>query len=318
MPFRRHLISQQGRPFSGVSRQKLGSIEVSGGSAKCARLPQRLQLILQTVTGKKPPGRSGNRVLRLLLLAGLLSSGAGGHLSQQEEQVLLEAAKASLAAGRLPEAIREFDQVRILNPSFSEAHFYLGEAHARASDWDKAVLHVRRAVELDPKSPAYCNQLAMIFVQQKRYKEALPELLSAIELKPVNFPEFYYYNLAGVYRSPLFTDEALRAQVLCGAVGIVRRWRDCGTNIPETAFGANDRVQDLRRVFDNTEIDVVTIATPNHWPRRPNVKRTTRLIPTLTLTDPLEAFAQPWTHGLEKPYATVCLICEDQDGKRAG
>lgn len=166
---------------------------------------------LETFAVKRPVSGSGNRLFRLLLLAALLLSGAGDHLSQQKEQVLLEAGKASLAAGRLPEAIREFDQALTLNPSFSEAHFYLGEAHVRASDWEKAVLHARKAIELDPMSPAYRNQLAMIFVQQKRYKEALPELLSAIELEPVSFLEFYYYNLAGVYRSLLFTDEALHA-----------------------------------------------------------------------------------------------------------
>ena len=160
---------------------------------------------------KKPPGRSGNCVLRLLPLAALLLSGAGDHLSQQEEQEYLEAGKASLAAGRLQEAIRKFDKVLSLSPSFSEAHFHLGEAYSQAGDWDNAILHSRRAIKLNPKSPAYRNQLAMIFVQQQRYKEALPELLNAIELKPANFLEFYYYNLAGVYRSLLLTDEALRA-----------------------------------------------------------------------------------------------------------
>ena len=159
----------------------------------------------------KPRPRPGIGVPRLLLLAASLLSGGGDHLSQQKEQGLLEAGKASLAAGRVQEAIREFDEVLNVNPSFPEAHFYLGEAHSQAGDWDKAILHTRRAIELSPKSPAYRNQLAMIFVQQKRYKDALPEILRAIELKPANFLEFYYYNLAGVYRSLLRMDEALRA-----------------------------------------------------------------------------------------------------------
>ena len=162
---------------------------------------------------KKASGRSGNYLLRLLLLTALLLSGVGDHLSQQEEQVHLEAGKASLAAGRLQEAIREFDKVLTLSPSFSEAHFYLGEAHSQAGDWDKAILHTRRAIELNPKSPAYRNQLAMIFVQQKRYKEALPEILNAIELKPTNFLEFYYYNLAPLGESDSSTDPCDTARV---------------------------------------------------------------------------------------------------------
>ncbi|MSO22873.1 MAG: tetratricopeptide repeat protein [Acidobacteria bacterium] len=164
----------------------------------------------QAVAVKRILSRSGNCVLRWLLLAALLLSGAGENLSQQKEQAHFESGKASLAAGRLAEAIREFESVLNLNPLFSEAHFHLAEAHALTGNWDNAVLHARRAIELNPKSPAYRNQLAMIFVQQKRYKEALPELLNAIELKPANFLEFYYYNLAGVCRSLLLMDEALR------------------------------------------------------------------------------------------------------------
>ena len=173
--------------------------------------PGKHSMHLQIGTLKSSPGRSRHNVLRLLLLAALLLSGAGDNLSQQKEQEHLEAGKTSLAAGRLEDAIREFDKALNLNPALSEAHFYLGEAHSRAGDWDNAILHARRATDLSPKSPAYRNQLAMIFVQQKRYKEALPEVLKAIELRPAKFLEFYYFNLAGIYRSLLRTDEALRA-----------------------------------------------------------------------------------------------------------
>ena len=160
---------------------------------------------------RTPLAQSANCTARLLLLALLLLSGAGENLSQQKERAYFDSGKSNLAAGRLAEAIRDFDSVLTLNPSFSEAHFHLAEAHSLAGNWDNAVQHARRAIELDPKSPAYRNQLAMILVRQKRHKEALPQVLSAIELKPAHFLEYYYFNLAGIYRALLLTDEALRS-----------------------------------------------------------------------------------------------------------
>jgi tetratricopeptide (TPR) repeat protein len=142
-------------------------------------------------------------------MAGLLSSGTSQD-TFDSDQVHLRAGKAYLEGGKPLEAIHEFDKVLNLKPSSAEAHSYLCQAYTQTGEWEKALRHADRAIELNPKTPAYRNQRAVIFVQQKKYKEALPEVLKAIELKPSDFLEFYYYNLAGIYRALLRTDEALR------------------------------------------------------------------------------------------------------------
>ena len=74
-------------------------------------------------------------------------------------------------------------------------------------EWTKALDHIDRALQFDSGMAPYHNQRALIFSQQKQFRKALPAMLKAIELQPRQYLEYYYFNLAGIYRDLLRHDD---------------------------------------------------------------------------------------------------------------
>lgn len=146
----------------------------------------------------------------LLAVGGLfLSRSHAKPLQEQEAQSHVRSGMAYMAAGKPEEAAREFEAALKLNPAFAEAHFHLSTAYTRMQQWPKALEQMDRAIQLDPSRPEYYNQRGLIYSQQKQFKKALPDMLKAVELKPRNYLEYFYYNLALVYRDLLRPDDAL-------------------------------------------------------------------------------------------------------------
>ena len=108
---------------------------------------------------------------------------------------------AGLPRAELNRKIRErFEPVRKKYEAFLEAHpnhvrghvafaSFLGDLH----DEEGAELHLKRAMELDPKDPAIYNNLANIYTHSGPVPEAFKLYAKAIELSPSE--PTYYHNL---------------------------------------------------------------------------------------------------------------------------
>jgi tetratricopeptide (TPR) repeat protein len=70
-----------------------------------------------------------------------------------QASALRQAGYNALRAGRLDEAIRDFQQAAALEPEAYDTFAYLGAAYARQGDYEKARRAFGRAVQIRPDSP---------------------------------------------------------------------------------------------------------------------------------------------------------------------
>jgi len=155
--------------------------------------------------------RGSNALFVTILVVLLLTQGYTRAFHSQEEQARVQAGLSLLAARKPLDAIRELQKVIELNPSNADVHLYLSQAYGQTEQWPQALEHIDRAIQLDSRRPQYFNQRGLIFSQQKKFNKALPDALRAIELKPADYAEYYYYNLALIYRDLLRPAKAIEA-----------------------------------------------------------------------------------------------------------
>jgi len=119
-----------------------------------------------------------NRLIRLSVvsvgLPCLLLQLASGQDSTLERQY--EAAQRALAAGNYSEAQRAFEELAQAHPQIAEVHANLGLIYFEERKFDQAVPELRRALKLKPALKNSANILAMSLSELGRYAEALPGL----------------------------------------------------------------------------------------------------------------------------------------------
>lgn len=130
----------------------------------------------------KTPYR-GRRVLAALCLLPLALAIAGcatpGPTPEEHEQDLrIALAKRNvgldhLANGRTPMAIRELQLAYELNPEDPVTIHWLGEAYRRRGLLDKALEHFEIARKMNPSDPDLLLNLAGLYIQLKRFPEAI-------------------------------------------------------------------------------------------------------------------------------------------------
>ena len=91
---------------------------------------------------------------------------------------------ALAAAGRMPEAIAQFEQALELKPDYAEAHNNRGAALALAGRVGEAIEHCRLAVRIRPVYPEAHYNLGNALIQAGRAEEAIGQFEQAWELKP--------------------------------------------------------------------------------------------------------------------------------------
>ncbi len=129
--------------------------------------------------------------------------------------------KTYLIENKLAHASRQFEEILKVDPKFVDAYYYLGairakqrdfqsaeEAYSRAIDLapasakayerlahlygvrgihiDKAIQLARKAVDLEPNSPACLNTLSWLHYLNKDYEKAITALKKALALQPDN------------------------------------------------------------------------------------------------------------------------------------
>ncbi|GGA56382.1 hypothetical protein CYANOKiyG1_77240 [Okeania sp. KiyG1] len=110
---------------------------------------------------------------------------------------LLKQANQLKRAAKLDEAIACYRKAIEINPQFSWAYFYLGEALASQGKADAAVEAYHRAIEINPNSAWFYYNLGEVLAEKKQLDQAMdyyqkayqisPDLLGGDKKKPRNF-----------------------------------------------------------------------------------------------------------------------------------
>lgn len=113
----------------------------------------------------------------------------------------------------LEEAINEFEKVVKIEPNFIFGHFCLGLSYGQKKGLqNKALSKLRlvKALSRDPHLNAFVhNAMGNIYIEQKKYEEALTEFILSVE----EDPSFYngYFNVGAVYFNLKRYQEAIEA-----------------------------------------------------------------------------------------------------------
>src|SRR5215472_13244872 len=76
-------------------------------------------------------------------------------------------------AGQLDKASEQLQLGLVMNPNLPITHWALGRSLFYSREYDAALVHFRKAVELDPKSPFFHYWLAVVYEFLGRYREAI-------------------------------------------------------------------------------------------------------------------------------------------------
>jgi tetratricopeptide (TPR) repeat protein len=90
---------------------------------------------------------------------------------------------------------------------FTEAHVELGRIYDRKHMYDSAIVHDKKALELNPTHPTANNNLGSVFLSTGRYAEAIVYLNRSVMLNP-NF-KYAYLNLARSHMQLKHYDSAI-------------------------------------------------------------------------------------------------------------
>lgn len=88
--------------------------------------------------------------------------------------------------GLLDEAQTDLDEALRLRPDSARAHSALAVVHERQRRWADAERHHRRALELEPHSGRYLNNLGYHLLARGDAREALPFLTQAVREEPTS------------------------------------------------------------------------------------------------------------------------------------
>ena len=102
----------------------------------------------------------------------------------QEEQQYSEAGQQALTAGRYDEAETNFKKLAQLDPQIAEIHATLGLVYFQEKKFDQAVPELRAALKLKPTLVRASTLLAMSLSETGEYKEALAGLEKGFQHPP--------------------------------------------------------------------------------------------------------------------------------------
>ena len=102
----------------------------------------------------------------------------------EEEQQLSEAGQQALTSGHYDEAERNFTKLAELDPQIAEIHATLGLVYFQEKKFEQAVPELRRALKLKPTLGKANTLLAMSLSETGEYQEALPGLEKGFQHAP--------------------------------------------------------------------------------------------------------------------------------------
>jgi tetratricopeptide (TPR) repeat protein len=145
---------------------------------------------------------------------------AGNSLSAQSLDRLLSAFAGTARAhqalgqtyfvmGKLPEAVKEYEQAIALRPDLPGLRLELGQIYAASSEWEKAEEQFRRETVLQPGNAEAAYRLGYALLQQGKMKEATEELRRSDLLRPQMPQTLYSLGRATAVSDPTAAEHAL-------------------------------------------------------------------------------------------------------------
>ena len=89
-----------------------------------------------------------------------------------------------LELGRVDEAIMHYKKALEIDPNYAAGHNNLGNALLRIGKMDESLAHLQRALEIDPSYPEAHNNLGNTLLQMGRMDEAVAHYSKAVEIDP--------------------------------------------------------------------------------------------------------------------------------------
>ena len=114
---------------------------------------------------------------------------------------------AYVKAGKLEDAVREFEMAVDLRPDYAIAHYNLGNIYGKSGDFRSAIEELKIAISIDPKYASPHNNLGLIYKIEGKTEEAIDEYKRALEIEPDNSE--IHFNLGVVYSDIGMFDEAI-------------------------------------------------------------------------------------------------------------
>ena len=121
--------------------------------------------------------------------------------------VLNDLGNALMDQGRLNEAIIHLCKAIEIDPKSAITHSNLGNALRRQDKLDEAVAEHRRAIEIDPKNADFHLNLGVVLKEQGHLNEAIAEYRKGIELDPKNAN--FHNNLGAILKEQGHLNEAI-------------------------------------------------------------------------------------------------------------
>src|SRR5436309_13510905 len=115
-------------------------------------------------------------LVRGIIFASIIFYAAGSPAQDGALEQQYADAQRALSEGKYAEAERGFDKLRKLNPNIGEIHANLGLIYFQQERFDDAVPELQLALKLKPSLTNSAYILGMSFSELGRYSEALPGL----------------------------------------------------------------------------------------------------------------------------------------------
>lgn len=92
--------------------------------------------------------------------------------------------------GQNQEAIDKFNACLVIDEMDDAAHFALAQIYLNQENLDQAALHTLKASAIDPKNEHYQSELAFMYVESKKFQEAIAVFEKLLKKTPNN-PTYY-------------------------------------------------------------------------------------------------------------------------------
>ena len=139
----------------------------------------------------------------LLLLSLIFLFGCeSGNITESKKQAF-----RAFNEGKYEEVVTLLQQLPDEGPQNAVFHLIKGRSHYKLKRMDLALVHIHRAIRLDPGSGEAYMALAEVQAFQQEYEKAFPNVQQALELVPDN-PEFLFRK-GSILSSANLPDEAI-------------------------------------------------------------------------------------------------------------
>lgn len=147
------------------------------------------------------------------LVAAVAPPGCGGVSAEQAEraQRQYELAVGFVREGNAPEGFRHLEAAVSADPDNADARLLLADLYLARGDLPRAETEARRAVHARDRFPEARNSLGVVFIQERRYDDAIRELRAATDDVLYREPHLAWGNLGWAFMEAGRSEEAIAA-----------------------------------------------------------------------------------------------------------